>query len=422
MFTIKRIPNYLPLGYVLDNSQIGFVPKYIDGRFFSEDTIHVGGEIELYREFNKYIITTYHSDNIVKEYAFICKDQFHNSTMYPIFIKTYNLNNPLEFTTPPILLKRGIVNVRNDIFDDKIIKSVRGLDFTINKYLNLITDQLYNSDVLKGIMSYIQQELYAKYKFYASDVLYHTSVENMGYDAAVAVEQIDDMLDGHTAEMPAGESGVIHNLLDSFGPDIDFRIDQDPFSVLCYRNGGIDKFDLSWYLKFGNPKIDTIAEEDTLINHYISISDEIVYSDPDTLKAAKYLLSMIKECPYTDMYLKFSVYGSTRNFVLQEPLSVSNKFYNIYTTKISNNYLERIQLALEGFFYDLFIERPYMKINQLEVILRDYHVLLVLETEELRILYIFDLVLLSSITEAIMYSNYNFEEPYLEKENEIWQW
>ena len=47
MFTIKRIPNYLPLGYVLDNSQIGFVPKYIDGRFFSEDTIHVGGEIEL---------------------------------------------------------------------------------------------------------------------------------------------------------------------------------------------------------------------------------------------------------------------------------------------------------------------------------------------------------------------------------------
>lgn len=429
MFTIKRIPNYLPIGSTIDNSQIGFIPQYVGGKFYSEDVIQVGGEIRLYKEFNKYIITTYHSDNIVKEYAFVSDGEFHKSTLFPIFIRTHNLNNPIDFTTSPILLKRGIVNARNSIFEDRIMSNLIGnyqsLDFTINKYLDLMCAQVEDNDILKGILSYVKRELSIRHKFYANDVLYHDFVADMGQEAAATVNHLEDMLMSSDYYNTSNESSIISNLIDTFSPGIDYNISQDPLAILCCQNGHVDRKDLSWYLQFGNPIVDSIAEEDTLVNHYCTLADEIVYGDQQTLQSAKSLLSAMKESPYTDIYLKYDVERYNRfgnfGFILKDPVSLSNKFFNLVTDKASTHWLDTIRMSLEHFFYDLITEKPTIHVRQVEVILRDYQVLLVLETDELRILYIFDLILLTSITESIMYSTSITEEPYYKKENGIWQ-
>ena len=421
MFTIKRIPNYLPIGSIIDNSQIGFIPLYSGGRFISEDVVQVGGEIRLNKEFNKYVVTTYHSDNIIKEHVFVCDGEFRSTNLIPLFIKTYNLNLPSDFTTSPILLKRGIANARSSIFEDPIINPYMyphsSIDFTVNKYIDLMYNQIDSNsgNILKGIFHYIRKVLSTKYKFYASDIKYHTHVVDMGKDAIETIEQIDNLLLNNYQNDVYNNSNVVEEFIRTYSPQIDYDINNDPLSVLCFNNGVVTSNDLSWYLKLGHPSIDNIAEEDTLINHYVTIADEIVYCDHQTLQSAETLLEHMKISPYTDVYLKYTVEryeNASFSFVLQDPISLSNKYSQLVITSGTSRWVSKLKFILESFFYEVFTERPLLVIKQVEVLLRDYHVLIVLETDTLRIFYIFDLILLTSVSESIMYNTSNFEEPY----------
>ena len=108
MNRIQKIPFYLPQNIVFDTKQI----EIIQDEYISEQYLECGAEIRFKDNLTKYVISS-RFGNVIKEHVFVNLDDgtFKTVPLYPVMIRTHNLNNPITMQESPILIRNGINNV-----------------------------------------------------------------------------------------------------------------------------------------------------------------------------------------------------------------------------------------------------------------------------------------------------------------------
>lgn len=419
MVRIQRLPFVLPKNIRFSSESI-----HIDSTGYSYDEnrfIGCGSSLFFNEELYKYVITFRVRHLYVDLFLFSLPTE-NNEALYPIMIKYYDTRKDiLDHDKHTLLIRSGINNILNmytnpgSIGDYKFIaqgyireaiKSCYPGTFEIANRL----DDIFNSpDILTevdyreydtniNLLNYINNECNPSCEFSFDNFMRNLHLDYYRYPADPS----------RHVDMASA------TIFDTLCPEVPTAILREPILIHCMRTGRLLSHELLDYFSGKNIVNDNNVYTDTTIPDIINKSTVTTYvcclSRPNTsdeLDIAYYsLYELFQRIPITDGYIRYILHNEDP-LKLDHSSYISNYLLNYLDNRLTNdNHIvgligrEVLSLAQFNVFNEL--------VTTIEVIIRDYHALVVVRTITAKQwTIVVDLVALSLLSKTLMLTDYN---------------
>lgn len=361
-----------------------------------------GTSIQIDQPLAKYVITTSNM-NVIKEHAFIGREtgtnKFLDTELYPVLIKPFNLLKPFGVQYCPLLIRKGILN-----FHQTQNMSTYPATFTIIPLLRDVVESIEYADSIVGGFVHYAWKYLEKY----TELWYNEGVlSGLSYDIDMIAHNI--LLKGQSLNaFDTNPNAFIQHIFEEFEPSVPYDFRKDTLTQLSCWSGILHPHDIYKMFQFDTVEIDEIASNDTLIEYYLNKSDVVIYADSSFTKDAYKVYETLQTCPYTDVYLEYILQDSVQ--ALSDRSIVSNYYYNYISKQpINDPWCAQIVVDVLCDMYDglgyndlaqpaLDLEDPPRKI---EIIVRDYHGLIVIPSGGRLLTIVYDLILNSTLSRSL---------------------
>lgn len=402
MNRVQKIPFYLPQDTVFDTKQI----EIIQDEYISEQYLECGAEICFKDNLTKYVISS-RFGNVIKEHIFVNLEDgtFKTVPLYPVMIRTHDLNNPITMQESPILIRNGISNVlkiadRSFDFDCRFLSEVY-LEKTVGAIIpdveyKYFYQELMELESIKNNLELFNNESRPGILFNINDIFYQLEYGNF--------------------RAPIEYFGKVRNisqlLIDEFGPTVSYNIFLDQLSSMSVLRGKVNPIDILDCLRLRANRLDNLAEISTALSTEINNSDYVVYAgardnsrfgEPFELSLYR-LYEIFQSSPYTDAYVEY-ILQHGRPVINTAASMIHNYYLGVYTTKEDvtrdmwvqalSEEIDCLISALEDIPTNGFAEVA-------EVILQDYHVLIIITSDNNKLTIMFDLIALSLVSKSLI--------------------
>lgn len=419
MLRIQRIPFYLPQYTEFDTTQIGMDTHDMCG-LLVDDYYEAGGVISFPEAISKYVFTSRFGD-VIKEHIFVSpyesmlypmSRELEKQVFYPIMIKSYKLGQPVQFQDPPILIRKGLERFHNTI--DTYSNTM--CSFITNKYLESII-KFYRinkpSDTfMEASLFDVIEQLIHIYNYYENEPRFAIG----SFDVHMYA---DNLLLGKCLGRLDPEE-VSRDLFDSFAPTVAYSVFLDRLTLQSLELGKFNPNQLKSTCLDSHIEIDNTAMNSNCILYEINHADNVLYAggryDGFSLgEIYEYgiyaLYELFQTCPFTDVHLEYILQGTV--YVLTQNTVLHNYYLGVLSAGIAtqeipwlDNVTREITLLIDEFSTWCGVYRQ-QNIQKVDVIIQDYHAVIVLCSPEKRQAIIFDLISLSLISRTLIFNKQN---------------
>lgn len=421
MVRIQRLPFVIP-----KNTRFSTESIHIDSTGYSYDEdrfFGCGTSLFFDKELYKYVVTFRVDKLVIDLFLFSLPSNTGDMQLYPVMIKFYDPSKPPEFHNKnTLLLKSGINNLLNIYTDSGNVGNYR---FIVQDYIAYAIKSCYpetftqygNVDALSSHESLTEVD-FREYDTNINLLNYVNNEGNPTYD--FSFDNFINNLQLGYYRFPADPSRHIDlassTIFDTLCPEIPTAILRNKFLVFCMRNGMITSSE--FLMHFQGSQIessDSIYEDPTIVN-ILEQSDKVTYSccldnrnSNEEIDITFYsFYETLQRLPITDGFIRYILHNEG-DLLLDSGSYVSNYYINYLNNKLDiNNFIvSEIGREIDPLLqFNVFNERTMT----ISVIVRDYHVLVIVKTiTNKQWTIVFDLVALGLLSKTLMLTDrYNY--------------
>ena len=408
MVTLQQIPFYLPLNINFDTTQIGSSTYYDE---FDYNWIYnVGSSISFYDPLSKFVIT-HKVNNIVKEHIFIniTNDETGTTPLYPIAIKTYNINDSYNRYSPKtMLLLPGITSVLNQIstilntkyyFLSKLYLQ-KALDICNPEKVDyLLASIVYKTNSIFHTLDYINNEnnpsILFNYNAYIRQLQYET-LDYRSMDIMTSTEQIE-------------------NVISLFNPKYDYPLIYDNITNVSLQSNKLSTRDLLNAISIFQVKEDNLAMTNPFVDKILNESSNIIYACNsinynEVFAFNLYVLyEVFQDTPFKEGYIKYILSNNGRLEIDLNSLFLTNWYYNLrydgrLHSKLALTWVHGLTKELECLLESISTNINTTPSTYLEVIIQDYHVLITINNGSNKTTIVFDMITLMLLSKTLFFT------------------
>lgn len=408
MSSIQQIPFYLPLNVNFDSTQILVNNAYEDYSW----AYSIGSSLFFYDPISKYVITDVIGD-VVKEHIFVSINDsgFGFSSLYPVAIKSYKIDDKYNRYNPKtILIRSGISQVLGQlgtIIDTKYYFLPK---FYLQKALSicntekvdfLLTSIVYKTNSIFNTLDYVNNEGNPSINFDMSkyiDTISYNSINYSGYP---------DILN---------HNDTIDEAIELFSPKFDYPLICDELTNVSINSDRVNFNEILRAISTTNPKEDNLAMTNTFVDKILNESTEVIYA----LNSVNYsevfsfntyaLYELLQSSPFKEGYIKYILLPSNSPYKQLEvdtsSLLLVNWYYNLRYDGITHKRFPLTWISLLQQELSCLLDTiPTQDIvTDVEVIIQDYHVLIIINSNNKKLTIVFDMIVILLLSKTLFFT------------------
>ena len=408
MNLVRKIPYILPIA-----SQLSTLSVEVDITTSGNDEnyIELGGQIDLRRGLEKYVIVE-QAGHILKEYILIATDYgaFGAVPFYGIGANVYDLSNQNTMIKYPTIFLPGTREyIKNDPLNAKEFYNNWDVEFLSRFYLRDIMEQIEAS-------SLTVPSIYELEALYTSLGLYNMeSIPGMWFNYEQFKFELYSMMENPIISFPRHVSDhptVSDRLVSEFATYLPFNVVNDPFTTMMLNQPRLPPTAVMGYLRYHTWDIDDTsirAESDML--KLIESSDEVLYVGaysgvaPEVSVSTYSLYESLAVCPFYEFKLKYTQGVTT--FPDRVTLMLNRPESCVYLPQLgvlsgndipdNNGWLTAFNSEL-----DAIAELFYEDVSDVTVIMQDYHAFVIFKVEEYTCTLVYDMIALRLVSRTLL--------------------